>query len=363
MSTILVVEDDTQVRDFLTTTLNFAGHTTVTASDGVSGIQRTEETTLDLIISDVNMPNMGGFEMLEQIRASSKHRGIPIIFLTADSNPSAMRKGMLTGAEDYLAKPVSPADLLAAVQVQLRKRAQIEEDKNTTLRLLRKNIIYALPHELRTPLHTITGYAHIMEMDEGKTEPQETLRMVRAIIGATERLGHVVENYLIYAQLELIHSDPVELEAARNHIVRDCSAIISAAANKKARAAGRAADLSLDLLPMALRISEDNLKKIILELVDNAFKFSKPGSPVHIRSKRVEDQLQILICDRGRGMTPEEIAQMGAYMQFGRELYEQQGLGLGFTVAKRLVELHGGAVKVDSLPDKGTVVTIRFSVY
>lgn len=361
MATILVVDDEKHIRDFLADTLHYAGYNTIAAADGVSGAELAEKHAPDLIISDVNMPNQGGFEMLKQIRTTAKTNTIPVIFLTAEDNAPAIRRGMLSGAEDYIAKPVSPRDLLSSVEVQLQKRAILEEKHNSTLQLLRNNILYALPHELRTPLHLISGYAHLLEMDAGRSEPENVLESAHFIKMAAARLERLIENYLVFAQLELLHTNPDELQAAQNHIVKDCGTIIEEAASASAMVFDRSDDLQLDVCHLALRISEKNLYKVIFELADNAFKFSEPGTPVMISSKREADRLVIVVYDEGRGMAPEETEILGAYMQFGRELYEQQGVGLGFTVAKRLVELHGGAVKVDSLPGKGTAISMRFS--
>ncbi len=363
MATVLVVDDDKQVRDMVVATLTHAGYDTITGMDGAVGAQLAEQHIPDLIITDVNMPQVDGFELLRRIRSSPSTSTIPVIFLTAESNTPSLRKGMLGGAEDYLFKPISPADLLSTVKVQLEKRSAIEQKHQTTLRLLRKNITYALPHELRTPLHSISGYANLLVMDKGKTDPSEVLEFAENIVAASARLSRLIENYLVYAQLELVHADLSELQAMRNHIVKECGAIISNTATQRAKLVKREDDLQLDVCRLALRISEADLAKIILELVDNAFKFSKPGTPVFIRSLRQDDQLIITIQDSGRGMAPEEIDMLGAYMQFGRELYEQQGLGLGFAVAKRLIELHEGAISITSQPGEGTTVSVRFSVY
>jgi signal transduction histidine kinase len=309
------------------------------------------------------MPGLDGFQMLEQIRKSSSTSSIPVIFLTAEDTYPAMRKGMGAGAEDYLVKPVSVPDLLASVDVQLQKRAVLEEKQASTLRLLRKNITYALPHELRTPLHLISGYARIIEMDKGRSSPEDLLDIARTIGGASTRLEQLIENYLILAQLELIYSDPVALEAAHNHIVKNSASVIESVASNRAQKYAREDDLQLDLMNLGLRISEQNLSKIVLELVDNAFKFSKPDSRVLVRSVREDDQFYISVHDEGRGMSPDETRLLGAYMQFGRDLYEQQGLGLGYTVAKRLVQLHKGAIRIESQPNDGTVVSLRFSMY
>ncbi len=360
MTTILVVDDEKQVRDLVSEVLHTAGYNTIPAADGLAGIRMATEHRPDLIVLDVNMPRLNGFQMLEKIRSAAPTSTIPVIFLSAESGQPAMRKGMVGGADDFLIKPISPYELLTAVEAQLRKRARLEEQHCSTLRLLRKNIIYALPHELRTPLGIISGYARLLEMDQGQTKPDDVLQFAQAIGAASARLERLIENYLIYAQLELIHADSEELEAANNHLIRDCAPIISDAATERAWALQRAGDLRLELCHLAMRISEKNLAKIIFELVDNAFKFSEPGSPVEVRAIRDEDLLYVIIRDAGRGMTGEQIKLLGAYMQFGRELYEQQGLGLGFTVAKRLVELHRGAVRVDSRPGTGTRVTLRF---
>lgn len=348
------------MRELVAQVLQIGGHRPLLAADGEAGARLAEAHRPDLIILDLNMPNVNGFQMLEKIRSAPPTKTIPVIMLTGEQERAAIRKGMTNGADDYLIKPVSATELLEAVEAQLKKRAALEEQQEATLRLLRRNIIYALPHELRTPLGIISGYAHLLLMDGGRTEAREVLKYAQAISAASARLGRLIENYLIYAQLELIHADPDELRAANDHIVADCAPIIADAASERAAAHGREADLQLDLCHLALRISEKNLAKIIFELVDNAFKFSAPGAPVTVRSTCQEDLLYLFIQDAGRGLTDEQIKLLGAYMQFGRELYEQQGLGLGFIVAKRLVELHRGALRITSRPGQGTRISIRF---
>lgn len=360
MTTILLIDDDESMREMLCDILQGAGFWTITASDGSEGMQLTEKHLPDLVILDLNLPYLDGFQILRNVRTTPRLSSIPVIIYTAETGFQTMRKGMMEGAQDYLLKPMPPRDLLAAVNVQLQQRANLEEKHNTTLRLLRKNIIYALPHELRTPLHLISGYAHLLELDDVRSSPDNILQYAASISAASARLERMIENYLIYAQVELINTDPSELQAARNHIVKDYATITKAAAAQIAQAYDREDDLYLDLFPLALRISEFDLKKIIMELADNAFKFSTAGSPVVIHSTREEELLLIHITDQGRGMTQEEIKLLDAYMQFGRELYEQQGSGLGFAVAKRLIQLHEGAINIESEPNRGTLVSIRF---
>src|SRR5262249_38667143 len=119
----------------------------------------------------------------------------------------------------------------------------------------------------------------------------------------------------------------------------------------KAQQIDRRQDLRLDVEDVeAIGIGEDYLRKIIEELIDNAFKFSFANSPVSV-STSVEGNYYVLsVSNQGRGMTPEQIAQVGAYMQFERRIHEQQGAGLGLIICKRLAEIHGGELSIESVP-------------
>jgi signal transduction histidine kinase len=359
VTTILVVDDEKATRDFLVDTLKLGGFETLTAADGEAGLRAIHQQMPDLIIADVRMPNLNGFEFLEALRANPKTNTIPVIMLTAVKATENMRTSMLAGAADYLVKPVSPGDLLAAINTQLDKQAAIAEKHDTTLKLLRKNIIYALPHELRTPLHLISGYASLLAADYQTVKPEAVLDAAQAILGASDRLQRLIENYLVYAQLELIADDPEQVRALRNQFTRDVSAIMAVEAARKAKQVGRSADLHLELTPQAMRITEQNLKKLIVELVDNAFKFSKPGQAVKIHAVREGNIYRITITDEGVGMTPEQVRGLGGgFTQFERALREQQGVGLGFSVARRLIELHEGSIQIESAPQHGTSLTI-----
>jgi two-component system sensor histidine kinase/response regulator len=360
MVRILVVDDDEAVHKYLVDTLTFAGYETLSAPDGLVGMQLAEAHLPDLIISDINMPNMDGYDLLEALHNHPHAKTIPIILLTAEDTQQAVRQGMTRGADDYIPKPALPSDILASVKTQLQKRAVLAEKHDADLQTLRRNIIYALPHEFRTPLSIILGYAQLLEMDAEAANPDEILELSRGISTAGERLERLIENYLVYAQLEVIASDEVELKAARNHVVKDAASIIAVASTNTAKVHYRLDDLQMELAPASLRISEDDLIKIVSELVDNAFKFSHKGSPVQVRTLQEDHTFTLLIEDQGRGMAVEETKQMGAYMQFGREFFEQQGVGLGFVISERLVKLHQGHLNLESRLQEGTRITIQF---
>jgi signal transduction histidine kinase len=174
------------------------------------------------------------------------------------------------------------------------------------------------------------------------------------------RLYDLIENYLIYAQIELVVHDPSAIETMRNSRTAEPRIVIEDQAIQKAQLYDREGDLNLSVTDVtAVRVVEDYLRKMIAELVDNAFKFSEPGRPVTVEGVQTGDYYQVRITDQGRGMTEEEISHIGAYMQFNRRFYEHQGSGLGLVIARRLAELHEGELIVESEPDQYTTTTVR----
>jgi signal transduction histidine kinase len=138
--------------------------------------------------------------------------------------------------------------------------------------------------------------------------------------------------------------------------------VIPDMARKIAQAHKRAEDLVLNLCDASILVPAENLAKITEELIDNAFKFSEPGRPVKVVGAESNHEFHLTITDQGRGMTSENIANVGPHMQFEREIYEQQGSGLGLIIAKRLTELLGGKFLITSQPLKGTSVRVSFAM-
>lgn len=362
MARIIVIDDDPDVLGTVTRVLHAEQHEVAVATNGIQGIQIIKSQPIDLILCDISMPMMDGYTVFQTIKKDAKTSVIPFVFITARGARSDLRKGMDAGADDYLIKPFSAKELVSCVRTQILKHHLIADRYETTLRMMRKNIIYALPHELRTPLSQIIGYAGLLEMESDSSAAATAKEYGQRITKASERLEHLIENYLVYAQIEIVASSPDELEKLRNHIVRQAAPIIEKVIKERAGHHEREADIRMHIDECALRISESDLTKIIYELVDNAFKFSISGSEVVINSAKTAATYQITIADSGRGMSEKQIALLDAYMQFDRAFYEQQGVGLGFVIAKRLVELHGGQIKVESKIDSGTTIHIDFPI-
>jgi two-component system, sensor histidine kinase and response regulator len=360
MKNILVIEDDPQIRENLQEILTLCDFSAMTACNGAKGLEVLNITLPDLILCDVNMPELDGHNLLRMLRMDTLTANIPFIFLTSNGDRLDVRSGMELGASDYLTKPVRADELIKAINMQMAKTSTVKRQADETLNQLRHNINRALPHELHTPLNGILGSANLLIHDHDDLDDAERLELAQQIRISAMRLHHLTRNFLLYAKLEMMSAAPDHLSLIRqNRRGRMLSQRpISHTAHQCAEKYHRSADLHLVIEAVELPISEVKLVKLMDELFDNAFKFSEVGQPVQIVARCVESAYQIDVLNQGRGLTPQQIAHIGGYMQFDRDRYEQQGGGLGLMIAKRLAELHGGELVIHSIPEQETLVRI-----
>ncbi len=363
MPQILVIEDDSDLQQLVEEILAVAGFEVITANNGLTGVELATKHKPDLIISDIKMPGLNGYEALERIRQDQELADIPFIFLTSLADLKSQRLGMNQGADDFLPKPFTQAELLGAIDARLQKRILIERRSQAKteakLNALRQNIALSLPHEMRTPLVGIMGLADLLAEYYLTIQPEEVLEYAQDIRASADRLHSLIQNYLTYADFEL-NKEVIKAEVQSGEISIFQQAMVNDIVQHLAKKYGRIADLSFGEMVVAnLAIKEVRLFKILTELIDNAFKFSPKGSPVIISSFLESQQIMIQISDSGRGFSVDEINNVGAYTQFNRKLYEQQGGGLGLALAKHLIELFKGSMKINSELNNYTQVRVR----
>jgi two-component system sensor histidine kinase/response regulator len=359
MKTILIIEDEPQIRNNIREILHLSDFDTLVAENGLQGLELAKEKHPDLIICDLMMPELDGYGVLTQLRQDSDTATIPLIFLTAKSNWSDLRKGMELGADDYLTKPFQTEQLLQAVNTRLDKQAISDQQTQQKLNTLSRSISFSLPHEINTPLNHILGISNLLIEEYDILSREESLEMLTSINKAGKRLHELTINFLMYAEIELLASNPEKIATLRNYGVQIfVKSIIESVALNIAKNFNREADLSIDISEAMVQLSPAKLTKIIGEIIDNAFKFSQPNTSVKIIGHSDNDTFHLFIIDHGRGMTQEQISNIGAYAQFERKMYEQQGSGLGLLIAKRLVELHGGEFSIESIYKKQTIIRI-----
>jgi CheY-like chemotaxis protein len=359
MSKILVIEDELSVRENILARLEAEGFETLNAENGLNGVALALAQKPDLIICDLMMPELDGYGVLTMLRHNPETATIPFIFLTAKADRVDLRQGMEMGADDYLTKPFTRTELLGAIAARLQKQAVVAQQSEKKLQELRRSITEALPQEVLIPLSEILGFSRMLIDSYDSIKPPEILETGQNLHYSAQRMQRLIENFVMYAQIELLATNPEELQAVRNCQTLNPSDIIFAIAIQKAKQYQREADLILQVANTTVKIAKRDLKKVVEELVDNAFKFSEPGTSVHVKAATDKDDFKLSITNYGRTMTPDQIASIGGYIQFGRKFYDRQGIGLGLILAKRITELHGGQLSAQYDPSNSqTAVSI-----
>lgn len=354
---ILIIDDEESYRQIIIMTLQMNGYQTIDAMNGLDGLAAAKMHHPDLILCDVNMPKMDGHELLEALKKEQEFAGIPFIFLTGNAGPGDLRKGMQLGADDYLTKPFTADELIKAVETRLAKNKTLLKYVESQFDEIKSNIVLSLPHEFRTPLNGILGFSQIL-IDEAHLADEEVKQIGVMINRSGKRLHQLLENMVLFGQLQLWQHDQnriMEMRNAETHSVRDT---LTGAAEQQMKKHDRAGAIRITVTDASAKISGQYLTKIVYEVLDNALKFSTPGTPVQLQCEHNGPALFITVQDEGRGMSEEQMGKIAGFQQFERNYYEQQGAGLGLIITKILTEIHGGTMTVASKKNSGTTVTI-----
>src|SRR5437016_614654 len=256
MTKILIIDDEEWLREMVNLALCQKGFEVIEAHNGGKGIELARKELPDLILCDVNMEKVNGYATLSSLRNESSTASIPFILMTGLADNAGMRYGMELGADDYLPKPFTIDALYAAVEARLKKAQALRQEAERKLADLRDNISMMLPHELRTPLNGILAYGEILGAEAATLQPAEVAEMGQVIYHSGKRLERLIENFLIYAQLEMFAADPHKLAMLRKKQTAFPAQVIEQHARAQARTAGRDSDLVLELNGHPVAISE-----------------------------------------------------------------------------------------------------------
>ena len=358
MKKILIIEDEKALAEEVCEILAFEGYDVLLAENGKIGIEMAIEHHPDLILCDIMMPVMDGIRVIYELKAHEETTLIPFIFMSALAERQSIRNGMDLGADDYLVKPFSHDELLQTIETRLKKQDIQRLNLDQTIDTLRDQIMTMLPHELRTPLSSIIGFGSLLSQMADKFSTEDIAEMGKDILDAGNKLHRLTENYLIYIQLKL--NEKTNQEITESSSVEPIIHDITYQLGKTYRRENQTIVL-MESAP-ALSISETFLRKILLEIIDNAYKFSPCDSKVIIQGTKEGGTYNISISDQGCGMNQKQIDQIGAFMQFDRADKEQQGNGLGLAIACKMVSLSGGRLQIMNPEAKGTKVTVEVAL-
>lgn len=353
MPTILIIEDEEGIREVVYDILTTNRFSVIAAANGSEGVQLAIEHRPDLILCDVAMPVLDGYGVLKQLKKQPTTLTIPFIFLTAKSSVKDLRQGMELGADDYLIKPFTTQELLNAIATRLNKQAQIKGHYEASLNQLRRNITSALPHEFRTPLVGILGASEFLLSDYENLDNEIILELLSDIHSSGERLYQLIQKYLRF-----IHLQDRQLRQSSHPTVfgENAVALVTATAERVLAVHDRHQDLTLSIEIERLSLNSQDFQQLLEEILDNAAKFSKVGTTIHLKIFEENEQMHLILKDQGRGMTQTELANIGAYQQFNRDRFEQQGAGLGLAIAQLITQIYNGHLSINSQPEQGTTV-------
>jgi signal transduction histidine kinase len=355
---ILVADDNADMRDYLRRILGRSWSVDAVA-DGGAALQRAIADVPDLLLSDVMMPGLDGFELLRALRANARTRAIPVIMLSARAGEEATVEGLQAGADDYLVKPFGARELVARVRGQLAlARAKSEADRlraeAVAASRAKDEFLAMLSHELRNPLAPIRTAVQVVRLKVGDAIDREVTVLERQL----DHLVRLVDDLLDVARIARgkieIQREPLELADVVARAIEVASPLLEQ----------RRHQLLVESPPPGLRVSGDahRLTQVFANLLTNAARYTEPGGRIEVRARAGEGGAEVTVRDNGMGIEPNLLPRIfDLFVQGGSEGHPRsRGLGLGLAIVRNLVDLHGGSVAGSSPgPGRGSEFTVR----
>lgn len=347
---ILIVDDQPSALYTLELLLSSEPYDVTYATDGFEALAAVEAAPPDLILLDAMMPGMTGFEVSRQLKGDERWQHIPIILVTALDRKEALVRGLESGADEFVNKPVHGAELRARVKSMLRIKRMYDELQQTIE--TREEMAHMIIHDMRNPLASLMMFADLLGCIPDPT-PQIT-QLHRRIRLQTHRLNDFLTDLLLLAKMQsgklLLNRETVDLQN------------ILETARKNQSVMAEARDIVLEVdggdggeLPVDYKL----FLRAIDNLVSNAIKFAPEGSTVTLRLRRQEGELHVQVLDQGPGVPPEHREIIFSKYEIApvqRENVSQIGLGLAF--CQKVVQAHGGGISVTDNEPTGAVFTI-----
>jgi two-component system, sensor histidine kinase and response regulator len=361
---ILVIEDEQNIRENIQELLEAKGYLVRVASNGKQGVLEAIDFRPNLIVCDVMMPKMDGYKVLEYVRKTSIVQNTPFIFLTARVDKTDIRQGMDLGADDYLTKPFTYKELLKAIETRLKRQQKVIGEYAKVKHELDTTVFATYYHEFNTPLHGILGGMNLLLNARDSFSETQIQELLGSILKSGLRLNHSLANLMLFEEIkraevytELLtmftngYSKKTWVQKVRTELLSMAKEIYN-----------RVPDMVINLEPVEIKINQEYIQRLMLELVDNALKFSKSGQKVQVIGRQQNGSYIIDVIDSGRGFRLDSLDDIGPFKQYNRKKFEQQGLGIGLYLVKRLAEFNEGQVKIASMEGEGTQVTVELTL-
>jgi signal transduction histidine kinase len=364
--TLLVVDDTEDNLDLLEFALKRKPIRMLRASSGRQCLEIAEEQNPDVILLDIQMPEMDGFETLRHLRANPLTAKIPVIFLTAQrKDANSIEEGLELGAEEYLTKPIDTEELLVRSKMLVRvKRAESELERT------KADFMAMLVHDLRSPLNGIKSVIDFYRelRDQGKPFSAEQLGLLDTAGDSAKRMLELINDILDLSKFEAgnmsLDKQRIALHIILDTVCRETSLQFKQKGISMFKEFG-------SILPDVV-VDPEKVAQVVMNLLSNALKFTKGGGSVTLTTSLESDTpagspeqkrfVKVSVVDTGVGIPPEEIPQLfERYKQVSTARQtKQKGTGLGLSICKLIIQAHGGKMGVES--EVGQRTTFYFTL-
>ena len=359
---ILLIEDEAQIRHNLAELLTLNGFQVETASNGREGISQALLLHPDLILCDIMMPEIDGYQVLEVIRDNRSLGNVPFIFLTARTDPADFRRGMILGADDYVTKPFTIQTLLKAIESRLQREARRKADLQVKLDAHYRTIANISAHEYNTPLSAILGFTNLLMDNFEEFDVEDTVAMLAMIKVSTLRLKRALDNIRLMDVLQYLEPGQPAYDFFSSGSTLIDEEFVESQVQAVSYRQDRELSHQIEIENAWLGISQENLRVCLEELIDNAIKFSDPDRTIRITGQIDADRYLFSVTSYGQPFKPVDSARVAPYEQFERNRYEQQGFGLGLSIVKKILALNKGRMEIKSELPEETTVTVQLPI-
>ena len=392
---ILVVEDSRTQATALMLMLESEGFSVVIAKDGASGLRTAVAGGIDLVMSDIEMPGLNGYELCRSMKDTPQTKDLPVILLTATNNPMAIVKGIESGANGFLTKPYEAEDLLGLVNKLLHpteegspaarlhgrrfllgspkqqmldlltstfeeiltRNEELIDAKNTAVQQshFKSNFLASMSHELRTPLNAIIGFSELLQDQQFGTLNSEQREFVDSVVSSGRHLLALINDIL---DLSRIEAGRMSLEKASidvPQLVDGLRADLASLTFKK----NNTLEITMEEGLPKLSADPTRFRQVLYNLLSNAIKFTPEGGRTILDVRREDSKILTSVSDTGIGIKEKDLPRL--FKEFERiesDGPRVEGTGLGLAVTKRIVDLHGGSISVTSTFGKGSTFSV-----
>ena len=357
--TVLVVDDEPVNVQLLQRKLQWDGLQVLTAGDGQSCLDIAKEKRPDLILLDVMMPGMDGFEVCQKLREEERTKSIPVIFVTAQNSKEGKLEGLQAGAVDYITKPIDLEETTARVRAQLNYLAINQENVELTRRLGESRrtaaigaLTQGIAHNLNNMLGVVMGYLELAKANH--TDPEKVLKNIARVENAGNRIVGIIKQLSTVAFTTRLALNSMSVDR-----------LINGSIHRAQEETGETLQIEIinevpfDDIRTNIEAFEDAFSKLLINAWES-YEVNSQSRPIRLTARlRDEETLEFVIEDQGRGIDPEIEDNMFEPFVSSKNTV---GVGMGLTVARHAFRTLGGDVWVRSADDQGTIATVSHPI-